>query len=131
MGGFDPNYPKAAGEDADFSYRARKMGSEVVFTPRAIVRHNHKRDSFVSILKHAYTFGEYSIKVDPKYEIDKSKSGFIFKHPWLVRVFSPILALSVIVKIIIFERLPLRFWHTLPVVKLAKIAWCFGAGKER
>ncbi|MBN1181955.1 MAG: glycosyltransferase [Bacteroidales bacterium] len=130
LDGFDPNYPKAAGEDADFSYRARMMNSEVVFTPNAVITHLHKRDNLNSILKHAYTFGEYSIKIDPKYKADKSLPVFIIKSPSLLRALSPILALGVILKIIFIEKLPFRFWHTLPVVKLAKIAWCFGASKK-
>jgi len=130
LGGFDPKYPKAAGEDADFSFQAREKGSDVIFTPDAIVTHLHKRDSLTSILKHAYNFGKYSIKINPKYKVDKSLPGVFIKHPWLIMVFSPLLACGVIMKIMCFEKLPFKYWHTLPVVKLAKIAWCFGATKK-
>lgn len=130
IGGFDPNI-KIAGEDADFSYRARKLECEVLFTTKPIVTHIHKRDNLASILKHAHTFGEHSIKVNPKYESDKSLPGFLIKYLWLIKALSPLLACGVIMKIIFIEKLPFRFWHTLPVVKLAKIAWCFGAGKKQ
>ena len=130
LSGFDPKYPKPAGEDADFSYRARMINSEVIFTPDPVITHIHQRDNLKSILKHAYTFGEYSIKIDPKYKADKSFPDMFIDHPWLLIVFSPILSCGVIMKIIFIEKLPLKFWHTLPVIKIAKIAWCFGAGKN-
>jgi glycosyltransferase involved in cell wall biosynthesis len=131
LGGFDPNYPKAAGEDADFSYRARAIGGDVIFTPGAMVTHLHIRDSLKSILRHAYNFGKYSIKIDPKYDNDKSLPFIFINYPWLIILFSPLLACGVIMKMIFIEKLPMKYWHTLPVVKFAKIAWCFGAGKKQ
>jgi glycosyltransferase involved in cell wall biosynthesis len=119
-----------AGEDADFSHRARKLGFEVLFSTKPRVAHRHSRDNLASILKHAYTFGEYSIKINPKYKPGESLPGILIDWPWLLLLFSPIIACGVIMKIIFIEKLPLKFWHTLPFVKLAKIAWCFGAGKK-
>lgn len=40
-GGFDETFPKASGEDAEFSYRLSKKGHRLVFAPLAIVYHTH------------------------------------------------------------------------------------------
>ncbi|MEK6902111.1 MAG: glycosyltransferase [archaeon] len=40
-GGFDETFPKASGEDSEFSYRLAKKGHTLVFNPRAIVYHTH------------------------------------------------------------------------------------------
>lgn len=40
-GGFDETFPKASGEDAEFSYRLSEKGMKLVFNPRAIVFHTH------------------------------------------------------------------------------------------
>lgn len=129
IGGFDTKII-TAGEDADFSHRARKLGCEVLFSTKPKLAHRHSRDNLASLLQHAYTFGEYSIKINPEYGPGESLPGILIAWPWLLLLFSPIIACGVIMKIVILEKLPLKFWHTLPVVKLAKIAWCFGAGKK-
>lgn len=131
IGGFDPKYPKAAGEDADFSFQARKKGNDVIFTPDAIVTHLHKRDSLTSILKHAYNFGKYSIKFNPNNNSASSIPNFIKKNKWILIYLSPLLAFFIILKILFYERLPFKYIHTVPVIYMAKIAWCFGAAKNQ
>jgi glycosyltransferase involved in cell wall biosynthesis len=125
LDGFDTSFPFASGEDADFSYRARNANATLVFLPKAIVYHHPVRASIKALLEHAYRFGMYSIKIDP---ISRDESWYgIIQRPFLLRLLSPVLAGGVLIKMLINERLPLKYWHTLPIVYLAKIAWCFGA----
>lgn len=128
--GFDPSFPSAAGEDADFSYRARKLGAEILFTPHAVLEHHHQRGSLKALLKHAYTFGMYSMKFNPKYHPRSRTTNLINRYPFALILLSPIIALVVIFKIIFIEKLPLHYWHTLPAVYISKIAWCFGARRR-
>ncbi len=130
LGGFDPTFPTAAGEDADFSFRARQSGADLIFTPKAIVEHRHQRASFTSLLNHAYTFGKFSTKFNPNYQRDPKATHFFLKIPFGLVLFSPILAFGVLFRIVFIERLPINYWHTLPTVLLAKFAWCFGAYKR-
>lgn len=130
IGGFDPTFPTAAGEDADLSYRARKFGIKVHFTKNAIVEHRHQRGSLKALLIHAFNFGRFSLKFNPKYEPYSTLSKLINDYPILLIIFSPVLACKVIVKILFNERLPFRYWHVLPAVFLSKMAWCFGARKR-
>lgn len=39
--GFDPAFPRASGEDIEFSYRLAERGYKMIFVPRAIVFHRH------------------------------------------------------------------------------------------
>jgi len=127
IGGFDTTFPKPAGEDADFSYRARQLGAQLFFTPDAKIEHHHKRGSLKLLLQHAYNFGKYSIKINPKFASETKMPKIIISNNWIFIFFSPILALSVIIKILFAEKLPAKYWHTLPAIFIAKIAWCFGA----
>jgi len=39
--GFDESFPKASGEDPEFSFRLAKAGHKMVFSPKALVSHQH------------------------------------------------------------------------------------------
>ena len=41
LGGFDTNFPLAAGEDRDFCIRWSEAGKQMVYAPRALVYHTH------------------------------------------------------------------------------------------
>lgn len=129
LGGFNSTIT-VAGEDADLSYRARAINASLYFTPDAEIFHRHLRKSFKTTMKHAYQFGQYSIKFNPNYENSSKIAAALIKYPWLIIIFSPIIACSVVLKIVFGEKLPLKYWHTLPIVNLAKMAWCFGASKR-
>jgi len=131
LGGFNVKYPYAAGEDADLCFRAMKLGKNLLFFPDAKVSHKPERSTFKSICIHAYNFGKYSIKIDPIF--DKNKHSIIFKYSVFLRMFSPLLSFLILFKMIFFEKIPIKFWFTLPIVFLTKIIWCFGAadGKKR
>lgn len=131
IGGFDITFPKPAGEDADFSYRARQLGANLNFTPNASVEHHHQRGSFRLLIEHAYNFGKYSIKINPKYASVTKMPKILIRNNWIVIFLSPMLALSITLKILFYEKLPIKYWHTLPVIFLAKIAWCFGAALRK
>jgi len=42
LGGFDEIYSPFYWEDIDLSYRAKKMGYQVLFDPKIVVKHNHE-----------------------------------------------------------------------------------------
>jgi len=131
LGGFDVKYPFAAGEDADLCFRAVKLGKNLLFFPDAKVCHKPERSTFKSICLHAYNFGKYSIKIDPVF--NKNKYYILFKYSVILRIISPILSFLILIKMIFFEKMPIKYWFSLPIVFLTKIIWCFGAadGKKR
>jgi glycosyltransferase involved in cell wall biosynthesis len=129
IGGFDRGYPHAAGEDADFSYRASRLNIVPYFYPQACVSHQPNRSTFRAIIHHAFILGRYSIKVNPRY-YTKQFGSILFRNKILLRLSSPILAASVVFNMLLAERLPFRYWYTLPIVYLLKIVWCFGAAED-
>jgi glycosyltransferase involved in cell wall biosynthesis len=124
-GGFNTNYIFPSGEDTDLTLRIKMRDIPLFFEPKAIVTHMPNRREISSILKHAYRFGYCSVKSNSLYwEI--LSVPFPLKHCILTVIFSPLLAAYVIIKIILSENLPYKYWHTLPIIFLLKIAWCIG-----
>lgn len=55
-GGFDPAFPRASGEDIDFSWRLARKGHKLVFAPDAVVYHRHV-SSLASYFRRKYSVG--------------------------------------------------------------------------
>jgi glycosyltransferase involved in cell wall biosynthesis len=64
-GGFDPDFPIAAGEDADFSYRLATRGYKMIFHPDAIVYHHHP-DTLVKYLRRKFKTAHSRVMVYKK-----------------------------------------------------------------
>ena len=122
LGGFSSS---RTGEDIEFTLRASMDNIEIIFTPDTAVEHAPNRHQFNQILRHSYQFGQNSVKAKREYWYYLDIPLFM-KH-WISAVlFSPLIAFGIILKIIFIEKLPFKYWHTLPIVYLTKIAWCFG-----
>lgn len=128
VGVFDERYPLAAAEDADISTRLRMHGHTLYFDPKAKVIHLPNRRNMTSIFKHAYNFGRYSVKVDERYRKFLS-TPVVLRNHWAMLFLSPFLSLAVVTRILLREKLAIRYWKTIPVIYAAKIAWCFGAAQ--
>jgi len=126
VGGFNSN---PAGEDSDLTMRIVLQGIPLYFEPQAQVLHLPSRRHISDLVNHAYRFGQYTIRIDERY-INYLRTPFFFRCWLLLLLFSPLLALLVVLKIVICEKLPISCWHTLPVVFLIKIVWCIGASNR-
>jgi GT2 family glycosyltransferase len=124
VGLFDESLPIA--EDVDLTSRLRLKGYQLYFDPTAQVTHLPQRRSLVSLLNHAYRFGRYSRKLDPRYR-DLLEAPWFLRRAWSTAILSPLLAAGVLLRAVTVHGLPVRYWHTLPVVYIAKLAWCAGA----
>lgn len=126
VGYFDESYPLPAGEDADYSTRLRIMGYTLLFEPKASINHQSKRYGIIQVVKHAYHFGQYSVKVDQRYR-RFLRTPFLFNNPILLIVLSPIIAFSVVIRIIFHIPPKLINICSIPAIYLIKIIWCVGA----
>lgn len=126
VGGFNHN---PAGEDTDFSLRAVTQKFILFFDPDLSVQHLPSRRKLKDLIQHAYVFGYYSIKANPMYW-ERLKVPFPLRNGYICLLLSPLLSFGVCIKMVIIEKLPLKYWHTLPVVFLIKIVWCFGYAKQ-
>ena len=127
--GFNENYPYPAGEDSEFTLKIHTMKYPIIFEPDATVVHLPNRNKFIDLIRHAYRFGQYSIKSNDVYW-DILFVPFPLRHWISALILSPMLAAYVLMKIIAYEKLPFRYWHTLPTIYLLKIIWCFGFASQ-
>ncbi len=117
------------GEDIDFTFRSKLAGTGLMFEPDAAVTHLPSRRDIASIFQHTYQFGYNSIKTNPAYW-DQLQVPCVLRHWLLAFLSSPLLSLGLLLKMVGVERLPLRYWHTLPMVFVLKIAWCLGCASK-
>jgi len=128
VGGFDEAYPYPAGEDADLTLRLRLAGYRLHFEPAAVVHHYPNRSRFRSILGHAYRFGQYSVKVDPRYA-EGLQVPWMLRRSWRTLLAAPLLAGGVTWQAFRRDRDLRREWAVAPVMFAAKLAWCAGAAR--
>lgn len=128
IGPFDERYPRPAGEDADWTTRARLAGYTLHFEPRAFVIHRSNRTTFRDLWDHAVMFGCYSIKVDERYR-EVLGLPFVFKYWLFLLLTAPIIAMGVTVRAFWNSSL-WRYLHALPAVYVAKLGWCWGASQR-
>jgi len=126
VGLFDESYPRAAGEDAEWTTRMRQAGYTLHFVPSAVVHHHPTRATCKAVISHGYDHGRYSVKVHPAY------ADFLGVHPvlrtwWSVLLSSPALALITAGKIFVDDPALRRYWYAAPGVTVSKLFWCFGA----
>lgn len=113
-------------EDVDWMMRARRMGFSLYFYPRARVWHRSQRRALRLVLLHAATWGYHSIVNRHRYA-DMEPLPVILKYWWGLALGTPLLALAVTTKIFVGNPALWRYVYALPVVLMAKLAWCWGA----
>ncbi|MDO8538454.1 MAG: glycosyltransferase [archaeon] len=76
LNGFDESFPKASGEDTEFSYRMTEAGKKLVFNPKAFVYHFHPT-SLMRHLKVKFMRGFFRVNVFKKHATKMGKDSFI------------------------------------------------------
>ncbi len=128
VGGLNEDYPKAAGEDAEWTTRMRQAGFQLHFNPQAVIHHHPSRASLADIWRHAQTYGRYSVKVNVAFA-DFLDAPFIFRSLWALLLTSPVLAFGGTARIFARNYAVWSYIHTAPGILLSKIAWLIGASQ--
>ena len=126
LGGFS-DLP--ASEDTLFSLNAVKKHFKILFDPGIKVEHLPPRSSLKEIFKHSYKLGYYSNFSNSIIERYPFLKFLTRSNIWLT-IFSPIVALLIVLKILFLEKLPIRYWLTLPLIFFLKCAWCVGTSQK-
>ena len=126
VGLFNESYPRAAGEDAEWTVRMRQKGYKLIFTPEVQVTHYPARATLKSIWQHGYTYGRYSVKINPRHQ-SFLKTSPILQSALKVIGLTPVLALWATGRIFWQYRSAWRYWWAIPGIYLGKVAWCLGA----
>ena len=129
VGVFNESYPQAAGEDAEWTTRMRQAGYVLYFLPQAVVRHRPSRARFRALLRHAYLYGQHSVKVNPVF-MDFVGTPVLIRRWWSVLLLAPVLAAAVTSRILMRNTRLWKFWYTWPGIWMSKMAWCLGAARR-
>jgi GT2 family glycosyltransferase len=124
LGGFQKS--TICAEDMDFVIRAREKGYRPFFVPDAIVTHDPDRTTLGEIMKYSAMHAAETICLRNEYR-HVLKTPFILRSPLLILAAAPIIASKVTAGIYLRNLKLLKFLHTLPIVFLLKLAWCWGA----
>ena len=73
--GFDETFPRASGEDAEFSYRLSEKGHLLVFNPSAIVYHTHP-ESFWGFLNIEYFRAYWRMRMYVKHPLKAVRDSY-------------------------------------------------------
>jgi len=124
IGGFDEG--RFIGEDSDFTMRVRKMGYSLYFDPTAIVTHKTQRTRLTDLLSYEFHRGKHSVRFDPSHKEDYGFPPIVGTRIGLL-LSAPFFASAITGRI--FSKNPAlrRYWHSIPAVLIAKLAWCMGA----
>jgi glycosyltransferase involved in cell wall biosynthesis len=128
-GGFDEQFPGAAGEDIDLSLRLRQRGAILFFEPHAVVIHCHARLSARAVWNHLRRFGQVQVTLWSRYPtLPDVYRNHRFWHPLsgCIIACSPLLSLRDVLGL--YATIPVlrRRWHLLPGMVWARTAWYWG-----
>jgi GT2 family glycosyltransferase len=124
VGLMEPHFTRA--EDLEWTARMRKHGYTLYFEPDAVVFHNPIRKTFKHFLLHWTTDAHDTLEVRLRYAhalatpaLARYRPVFLWGAP-LVAAWATARTFRDMITMI-------RYWHTLPLVYLSKLAWCWGA----
>jgi GT2 family glycosyltransferase len=133
VGGFDEDFPGAAGEDVDLSFRLRRLGYKLYFEPKAMVIHNHGRLDAKSVWQHLFRFGEVLMLLHARFP-DMKKSTIRVRlakrFPYLFLVSTPLVAISEVITFYSKTRKMFQYWYTIPGLFWCKLALHNGIAKS-
>lgn len=117
-------------EDIDFCYRLQNIGYKTIYQPAIKVKHNHRRNSFTTLLRYNYFFGRVSgLAIKSRYPGKTSRNQLItrLQHPLLYGLM--ILPISAGITAIIIRTNIQEYPRVLlysPFIFLAKVAFHIG-----
>lgn len=127
VGGFDPRFLGAAGEDAELGMRLRSAGYTMHFEPRATLFHRSERLTPGSVWRHLQSYGRATPAASYG---DKRLAPRLGPHlrplGGLIRAASPLLALGDLGAMLTRRPELRRHWYTLPGLAWARVAWYWG-----
>jgi len=113
------------GEDAEFTTKLHLRRVKLLFSAKPYITHKPNRNNLIHLFVRAYNFGKFSIKGKKEF---KKKLGvpYLLQNKIFTLLFSPFISGFLVIKMVFFEKLPLGYWHTIPLIFILKIIWCFG-----
>jgi len=119
----------ARGQDTEWTLRMRRYGYRLYFVPEAIVKHLPEVTGLSRIVKLWYRSGFFNAQVRQSYR-DIIAAPPFYGQPLLLTLLSPVVGVAVTARVFAHSPRLLRYFHTMPVIFLTKVAWCLGASRQ-
>ncbi len=119
---------RSRAEDLEWTVRFRQLGYRLYFEPRAIVLHDPPRHSWPKVWRHWTHDAPHTLDVRLRYR-RMLQTPKLAEHRSVFLWAAPLVAAWATARTFSQPEARRRYWHTLPVVYLTKVAWCWGAFK--
>lgn len=128
VGGFDPSFAGAAGEDVDFSFRLSECGVKLLLAPEAVVRHAPDRSTAGGLWRHLRGYGRAHLRARRQFQHVRPSPLVGLKRGWmpLLMAASPVLALADVALLFARDRSVRRFPRAVPGMVWGRIGWYVG-----
>jgi GT2 family glycosyltransferase len=126
VGGFDVTESLAYTHDMVLALKAAEAGVRIHFARDAVVWHEADRESFSSVVRYAAAHARVTVHVR-RHFAKQLGNPLVLRSPLLLALASPLIALQVTGSVYLRNADLWRCLHTMPVVCMAKFAWCIGA----
>lgn len=113
-------------EDLEWTVRCRRFGYQLYFEPRALVYHDPARHTLPAVWRHWWGDASDTLHVRLRYQ-QLLQTPELSKNRWVFLWGAPLIAAWATARIFQHPGIARRYWHTLPLVYLTKMAWCWGA----
>jgi GT2 family glycosyltransferase len=113
--------------DLEWTVRFRALGYKLYFEPRAIVFHDPPRRTLSAVWQH-WSDAPYTLGVRLRYS-HLLQTPYLARYRWVFLWGAPLVAAWATARTLRHPQTLLRYWHTLPLVYLTKLAWCWNAFK--
>ena len=125
VGLFQPNCPTP---DTELLLRALSAGYRVKFSPESKITHFQVHKTLYQSCKYEASRSSSTIKLRKQYK-SLLRTPFVLESPLLLLLLSPFISFLKVCQIFSSNYRIFKYFHTIPVVFILKMAWCIGAAK--
>lgn len=115
--------------DLEWTLRFRTFGQNLYFEPKAVVFHNPQRYTLSAVWRHWTTHAPETLYVKLVYS-SLLRTPRLAQYRSLLLWGAPLIGAWATIRTFSHPRTIYKYWYTLPLVYLTKIAWCWGAYKH-
>jgi glycosyltransferase involved in cell wall biosynthesis len=120
---------KNRAEDLEWTVRFRAIGYRLYFEPRAVIFHDPPRNTWSTVWRHWTGDAHDTLRVRLRYS-DLLQIPRMAKYRSVFLWGAPLVAAWATARNFGHPEMLRRYWHTLPMVYLTKLAWCWGAFRD-
>jgi glycosyltransferase involved in cell wall biosynthesis len=117
---------KNRAEDLEWTVRFRALGYRLYFDPRALILHDPPRNTWPIVWRHWTGDAPATLRIRLRYAhlLDTPR---LSRHRSIYLWGAPLVAAWATARTFSDARTLQRYWHTLPLVYVTKLGWCWGA----